>query len=224
MRTDRPDLGPEDLRALLSELGARLEAAGVHGDLYVVGGAAIALTLGVRRITRDVDAVFRPAVEVREEAERLAAERGLPRDWLDSAALAFAPNVPDTDAVSLDIPGLSVSVASPEHLLAMKLAAARPGRDIDDLVLLFDRLGIDRPERALAIAKRLYGQDSVVLSDPDESYLWLAEDVLAELRRRRGSGQGAATRPVRVPVAIAWRATSSSTCSEPRPRTRSSSA
>ncbi len=66
----------------------------------------------------------------------------------------------------------------------MKMAAGRE-RDQSDLVALFEILGITTPEEAVAIARRLYGPESVVLSDPDESYVWLAEDVLAELRRRR---------------------------------------
>lgn len=98
--------------------------------------------------------------------------------------MAFAPPGPDDDAVPVDLPGLAVTVASPEHLVAMKLAAGRE-RDLTDLALLFEGLDITRPEQALTIARRLYGTDSVVLSDPDESYLWLAEDVLAVVRPRR---------------------------------------
>jgi len=30
----------------------------------------------------------------------------------------------------------------------------------------------------VGLARRLYGGESVVLSDPDESYLWLLEDEL----------------------------------------------
>ncbi|MGF1648090.1 MAG: DUF6036 family nucleotidyltransferase [Kineosporiaceae bacterium] len=152
----------------------------------MVGGAAIALAFDHRRVTRDVNAAFRPADAVREEASRLAEQRGLPGDWLSSAALAFAPPGHDEDAVALDLPGLAVSVASPEHLLAMKLAAGRE-RDLTDLVVLFEAIGITRPEHALAIARRLYGEESAILTDPDQSYLWLAEDVLALARRRRGS-------------------------------------
>lgn len=41
---------------LLTEVGARLLARGREGQIYVVGGAAMALTFDSRRVTRDVDA------------------------------------------------------------------------------------------------------------------------------------------------------------------------
>jgi hypothetical protein len=177
-------MGRDDLLELLRDLGGRLQQRGLSADLYVVGGAAIALAFDHRRVTRDIDAAFHPADTVREEASRLAEQRGLPPDWLSSAAIAFAPPGRDEDAVALDLPGLAVSVASPEHLLAMKLAAGRE-RDVTDLVVLFEALSVTRPEQALEIARRLYGEESAILTDPDQSYLWLAEDVLELARRRR---------------------------------------
>ena len=178
-------LSKEQVLDLLRELGAALLAKGLHGDLYLVGGAAVALSVDTRRTTRDVDAVFQPGDAVRDAAAEIAARHGLPPGWLSRAAAAFSPNDDDADAVRLEVPGLSVAVASPRHLLAMTMAAGRE-RDLGDLVALFEILGIRTPEEAVAIARHLYGPESVVLSDPDESYLWLAEDVLAEIRRRRG--------------------------------------
>lgn len=184
MSDDEWMLDRERLHHLLAELGRRLQVLGLHADMYVVGGAAIALTLDTRRTTQDVDAAFRPRVEVAEVALTMASEEGLPPGWLSSAAMAFAPSASDPDAVALDIDGLSVAVASPRHLLAMKLAAGRQ-RDLTDLVVLFECLDIRTPQQALAIAKDLYGEDSAVLSDPDESYLWLAEDVLDLVGKKR---------------------------------------
>lgn len=172
-----PALSREEILTLLAELGADLDSQGLHGDLYVVGGAAIAITLDRRRTTRDVDAALHPADAVRAAAARVAAAHALPTSWLNPAAMAFAPATADDDAVGLELRGLSVSVAGPEHLLAMKLAAGR-ARDLSDLAVLFRALRIADPHEALAIARRHYGEESVVLSDPDESYLWLAEDVL----------------------------------------------
>lgn len=173
-----PDLDATTLRSLLTELGARLVARGVRADLYIVGGAAIALTLDTRRLTQDVDAVFHPTVDVRDVAEEIAHERGISPRWLNNAAAAFTPNERDAEAVSLDIPGIAVSTASAEHLFAMKLAASRDARDRADLRTLLRTLGITSAADGVALARRLYGEESVVLSDPDESYLWLLEDEL----------------------------------------------
>lgn len=186
----RIELNAREVRELLGELGRRLTAKGVKATIYVVGGAAIALETDARRVTVDIDAVFHPATTVREEAVRLAAERGLPPGWLDDSVAAFVPGGDDA-AVALDIEGVAVSVASPEHLLAMKMASFRPGRDQSDLDLLFDRLGVTTPARAADIALAVYGEYSVVLPGRDE--LELSARAVLERRagavRRRRSGQ-----------------------------------
>jgi methylmalonyl-CoA mutase cobalamin-binding subunit len=165
---------------LLTELGRRLSAKGVTGRLYVVGGAAMALEFDTRRTTRDIDAVLHPPTTVADEAASMATDLGLPPGWLSAAAQPFIP-LPDEDPVSFDVEGLQIAVSSAANLLAMKMAAGRP-QDITDLVVLFRALKIRSPEQAVAIAERMYGADSVVLSATRESLLLLAESVLARVR------------------------------------------
>jgi hypothetical protein len=45
-------LSKDDIRQLLNELADELEARGIHGDLFLVGGAAMALAYSARRATR----------------------------------------------------------------------------------------------------------------------------------------------------------------------------
>jgi hypothetical protein len=65
-------LGREDIRALLDDLSAELAARGARAELFLVGGAALAVAYDATRATRDLDAVFIPAdggeggVELRE--------------------------------------------------------------------------------------------------------------------------------------------------------------
>lgn len=165
---------------LLTELGRRLSAKGVAGRLYIVGGAAMALQFDTRRSTRDIDAVLHPPTTVAAEAKSMASDLGLPLGWLSSAAQAFIP-MPDEDPVSLDVAGLQVAVSSAANLLAMKMAAGRT-QDIADLVVLFRHLKIRSAEQAVDMAERMYGPDSIVLSEPRESLLLLAESVLARVR------------------------------------------
>ena len=165
---------------LLTELGRRLSAEGVVGHLYIVGGAAMALEFDTRRTTRDIDALFDPPTSVAKVAAAMAEELGIPVGWLSDAARPFIPG-PDDNPVSLDIEGLQVAVSSPQNLLAMKLAAGRP-QDLGDLAVLFRQLSIKTPEQAVDIAVRMYGEGSVVLSEPRESLLLLAESVLLRVR------------------------------------------
>jgi len=170
----------DKITELLTELGRRLSSKGVAGRLYVVGGAAMALEFDTRRATRDINAIFHPPTTVADEAASMARDLGLSPAWLSSAAQAFIP-LPDEDPVSLDVEGLQVALSSPSNLLAMKMAAGRP-QDISDLVVLFRHLKIKSPQQAVDMAQRIYGPDSVVLSESRESLLMLAESVLARVR------------------------------------------
>lgn len=42
----------------LQALGDELTRRGVHGQVFIVGGAAMALAYSSRRVTKDIDAVF----------------------------------------------------------------------------------------------------------------------------------------------------------------------
>lgn len=130
----------EEITAALRALGQRLEQRGIQGDLYLVGGAAMALAYDARRTTRDVDAVFEPKLHVYEAAAEVAEERGLPPDWLNDSAKGFLYSEDPHDGPVFDFPGLRVQAASPQMLLAMKVVAARIGEDDDDVEWLADRL------------------------------------------------------------------------------------
>jgi len=156
-------LGREELSALLKELGAQLDSEGLKAELYVVGGAAMALAYNTRRLTRDVDAVFEPKSRVYEAAARVAADKGLPHDWLNDAVKGLLPG-PDPDARPVfEAPGISVSAASPRYLLAMKVAAARIDRDVDDILLLARLCGATTSDEVLKIVSNVWGGTSRLL-------------------------------------------------------------
>jgi hypothetical protein len=56
-------LGREDIRALLDDLSAELAARGARAELFLVGGAALAVAYDAARATRDLDAVFGQAAK-----------------------------------------------------------------------------------------------------------------------------------------------------------------
>ena len=123
----------QQIRDLLTELGADLNSRGIRAELFVVGGAAMSLAYNTRRTTRDVDAVFEPTSEIRAAARRVADTHALPEDWLNDAVKGFLPGPDPQQRAVLAAPGINVSVPSPEYLLAMKVAAARVDRDSDDI-------------------------------------------------------------------------------------------
>ncbi len=166
-----PLLDRAGIEDLLRRLGERLQRRGVVGDVYVIDGAAMALAYDSRRVTRDIDAVIRSHGVVLDEAHALADELGLPRWWLNEQASVYVAPGGDPDApLTFDHPGLRVSTASPEHLLAMKAMAARR-RDMEDLRLLVDRLGLTSPEQVVAVCTRVFPDEAL----PDRARLLLAD-------------------------------------------------
>jgi len=170
-----PLLGRRAIEEAFGRLGDRLVQRGVIADIYVFGGAAMALAYDARRATRDIDAVFKPHGIVLEEARTVADELGLPDWWLNEQASAYvAPGGDPLAPRVFDHPGLRVAAASPEHLLAMKVLAARR-RDGDDIRFLIRHLGLTSVEQVLAVCAEVFPDEPV----PDRARLIL-EDALEE--------------------------------------------
>jgi hypothetical protein len=98
---------------LFQELSDRLEAEGLRAQLFVVGGAAMALAYDQGRLTRDVDAVFAPAPEVRRIAEAMGSDLALEPDWLNDAAKGFMPGPDEAPTTGADLPGLCTGAQAP---------------------------------------------------------------------------------------------------------------
>lgn len=167
----RASLGRTQIVEALQALGRELSSRDVRAQLFIVGGAAIALSYSTRRVTKDVDAVFEPKAIVYEAATKVAEELGLPADWLNDGAKAFMPGA-DADARPLPaVQGIEVSTASPRYLLAMKLMAMRFGEDDEDIELLLGMLDVHSADEALAILESLYPR----LEPPPKTRFFLEE-------------------------------------------------
>lgn len=194
-------LDAERVRALFQELSDRLEARGVRAQLFVVGGAAMALAYQPGRLTRDVDALFVPAPEVRLAAEEVSAAHGLEPDWLNDAAKGFLPGPDEHPATVFESESLLVQVPSPEYLLAMKLHASRDERDLDDAATLFARLGYTTASQAIDLLKRTYPAGQLL---PRHRYI--VDDVVERAHRlahrqpeQHSSGPGTAPQGIQSP-------------------------
>jgi hypothetical protein len=158
---DDPLLDRAAIEDAFRRLGDRLARRGVVADLYIFGGAAMALAYDARRATRDIDAVFQPHGVVLEEARIVADELGLPHWWLNEQASAYvAPGGDATAPRVFDHPGLRVAAASPEHLLAMKVLAARR-RDAEDIRFLVGHLGLSNAEQVLSLCAEIFPDEEV---------------------------------------------------------------
>jgi hypothetical protein len=154
------ELNVERVSALLTELGERLSGRGIEAEIYVVGGAAMMLAYDRDRITKDIDAVGVPQEEIDVEVRAMAADhRDLGPDWLNAKVLPMLPRGVDAEQLQvLGGPGLTVNVASPKWLLAMKARAARNERDLDDLWVLCQVLGLRTTDQVWSIYDEVWGQ------------------------------------------------------------------
>jgi len=158
---DAPILDRTSIEDAFRRLGDRLARRGVVADVYIFGGAAMALAYDACRATRDIGAVFQPLGVVHEEALAVADDLGLPRWWLNEQASSYvAPGGDPSASTVFEHPGLRVAAASPRHLLAMKLLAARR-RDADDIRVLVKHLGLTTPEQVLAVGAEVFPDEDV---------------------------------------------------------------
>ena len=147
----------QEIVRLLTELGRALVNRGLQGDMYVVGGAAMALAYDARRSTRDIDAIFEPKLAIYQIATEMALEQRLPPGWLNDAVKGFLAG-PDADAAPvLEVPGLRCTAASPRMMLALKVLAHRVGEDEEDVRFLAGHLRLTSAAEVLDVAQEVFG-------------------------------------------------------------------
>jgi hypothetical protein len=137
-------------------LSDELEVRHARGEVFVVGGAAMALAYSDRRSTRDIDAIFEPKAVIYDAAHRVAERLNLPDDWLNDAAKSFLPGMDDDRRVVFTSPSLEVAAASPLYLLAMKLLASRVDQDTEDIQSLYTICGFTTADEGLDLVERYY--------------------------------------------------------------------
>jgi hypothetical protein len=157
-------LDRHDLIDGLRELVHQTHEQGISGvSIRIVGGAAIRLAYFERATTADIDAQIEPIAQITPIIEQIALERGWPNDWLNNEAVGFIPawgQTVDWESI-FDDENVSISVAPIDALLAMKLNAARPGRDTDDIANLLALNGIESIDGAESLFESFYPGDAL---------------------------------------------------------------
>ena len=174
-----------DIARLFERLNDELARREITGEVYVLGGAVMCLVFDARASTRDIDAFFRPAKEVRAAARAVAGAAGLPDDWLNDAVKGYLSDKEDFQRY-LELSNLRVLTASPEYLLAMKCLAMRLGEgfhDEEDVRFLLRYLNLTDHRKALEIVTRYYPRERI-----PQKTLYALEEMLEP--QDRGSGGG----------------------------------
>ena len=180
---NRKLLTRKDILRALERLSEVLQAKGVKADLFVVGGAAMALAFKARPATRDVDAIFKRRNEVFKAAAQVAREQALPDEWLNDASKKFIGRPDRRPLPILDLPGLRLMAGSPEYLLAMKVLADRHDRDRQDLRFLVRLLKLKSVEEVERAFSRVYPNNGI----PEDTRARLAEIIADETGHKERS-------------------------------------
>ena len=149
-------LGRDVLLRAFEMLAERLERRGVVGEIHVFGGAAMVLAFDARAATRDVDALFEPDGHIIDAAREVAEALKLPRSWLNNQASSYVSGRAGRGTPVFDHANLRVMTTPPEHLLAMKVRAARAVRDANDVKILLRHHDITRIDEVVEIVERYF--------------------------------------------------------------------
>lgn len=164
-----------EVRRAFSALADKLQRRRIVGQVHVVGGAAMLLAYDPSQAaTRDVDALFSPDGPMVAAIREVAVKFGWPSTWLDNQAAGYVARVPGRGSPVFDHPYLQVAATPPEHLLAMKVLAARPVRDSDDIQFLLGYLSIATAAEVWAIVRRYF---------PDTDIPTRARELITDLLR-----------------------------------------
>lgn len=151
-----PVLEQPEIRAEFHLLATKLQRRNIIGHVHVIGGATMLLAYNSRTITRDIDAIFAPDGPVDDAVREIAREKHWPSTWLNNQAAAYAARNPGEGLTVFDHPHLQMMATPAEHLLAMKVLAARAVRDADDALILLQHLNIRTADEVWEIVGRYF--------------------------------------------------------------------
>ncbi len=165
-------------------MGELAVADGVELELSLYGGAVFTLVYGSRESTKDVDGLIRPAEVGRALVRRVAAEQGLPEDWINGDVAQFLAEREERRPYPKDDlgVGLIVTVPTAAYLLALKLRACRPALpgyagDEPDILFLLGKIRPASRGEVEAVFGRFFPHD--VLSTR-------AEEIVDEYLAKKG--------------------------------------
>ena len=138
------------------------------------------LVFNSRQQTKDVDAVFHPKTKVYELAKKVAAEMGLPDDWLNDSAKGYI-NDRIEQIEFLDLSNLKIFTPSAKYMLAMKCLAARIGTsDEGDIEFLVKYLKLTRVQDVFDIVAAYF---DAKLIQPKTQFM--IEEIIGDIEATR---------------------------------------
>jgi len=150
----------DEITKYLTELNNELRLMNIKGEVSLYGGAVMCLVYDARPATKDVDAVFRPASEMRTAIAKIAERNHLDESWLNDGVKGYL--VTHDQRVLFDLSNLKIFVPEPDYLLAMKAISARADTfDREDVMTLIDILELKAPAEVFSIVEKYYPRQQI---------------------------------------------------------------
>lgn len=161
-------LSPRQINRALRRLSDLAAHDGLALDIALCHGRIVTVVYRVDAAESGGGKIVESGALAAALAHEVAREQGLPADWLEEdvkfhLALTAARNQPQLQSYA---PGLVLSLGEPDHLLALKLHALRPGAapapsDRLDVSFLLERTGLASPEAAERAYRRFFPEQSL---------------------------------------------------------------
>lgn len=179
----------DDILYLLRRLSSLARSEEVVLEVSFYGGSCLLLTYGYqdRKLTKDIDAIFRPSEIAQKFIRQIAREEDLPEDWIDSGVkqfllpkgVSYVSKLPELR----ELPNLKISFPSADYLIAMKIRSSVRARfgydgDLTDLRFLARKKGMSSLEEAQAILDRFFDDEII-----PERASQVLEEVFSENRK-----------------------------------------
>lgn len=135
--------------ALAEKLQKQTKCSTSKYEIFLTGGSAMMLSIGIRRTTTDIDVVFRKNAKIIHDcAIEVSEEIGVDRGWcndLVTLSNSYTPAVMTYSTLYKSYGCLDVYVPEAELLLCMKLISFRE-KDASDIDSLLDYIEADSGE------------------------------------------------------------------------------
>ena len=171
----------KQITTLFELLNDHLAKQGEMGEVGIVGGAVMCLVYDVRKSTKDVDAIFKPATLIRKLAARVAEDFGVQSDWLNDAAKGFLVDGFERHEI-MNLSHLRVWAPEPKYMLAMKCLSARWDTfDQKDVVFLVRLLKLKEPKEVFDIIESYYPKNRI----PPKTQFFIEELMSSPEKKKR---------------------------------------
>ena len=186
-------LHKEELLKGLRRIDELAREEGVLVEMTLYGGAALAIAYDLRDTTRDVDvAIHTQTGKARELIQRVADENEWDENWINDGVKGFLSaneEVARMEAFDNGEAGLSIFVASPRYLFAMKCLAMRVGEaghdgDREDIENLAELAGVRTTQEAMDLISSFYPDNQV-----SEKVQFGVEEIMEKIQAKKKYGR-----------------------------------